>query len=74
MLKSISSVYSDAYIFAKGTITVVGAGATAAARQIGRNNRQATFKHCTPQTDCITGLNNTQIVNLNDIDVVMSII
>ena len=48
MLKSISSVYSDAYIFAKGTITVVGAGATAAARQIGRNNRQTTFKHCTP--------------------------
>ena len=59
MLKSILCDYSDAYIFAKGTITVVEAGVAAAARQIDRNNRQAIFKCCTPQTNCITEINNT---------------
>ena len=33
MLKSSLSDYSDAYILVKGTITIAGAGADAAARQ-----------------------------------------
>ena len=41
MLKLNSCHQSDAYILVKGTITVVGAVATAAARQTNRNGKQA---------------------------------
>ena len=71
MLKSNLCHYSDAYPFAP---TVVGAGATASARKIGRNNRHAIFKNCVPYIDCITEINNTQVDNGKDLDVVMSII
>ena len=46
--------YSDACILNKGNITVVRARATNAARQRGRNNKQAIFKNCVPFNDCIT--------------------
>ena len=51
--------YSDAYIVVKGRITVVGAGATAAARKADRNDKQVTFKNGTPFSDCISEMNNT---------------
>ena len=50
MLKSSLYVYSDAYILVKGTKT----GATQQARQVDRNNKQATFKICAPFTEYIT--------------------
>ena len=46
-----------------GTITVVGQEADAAVRTADRNNKQATFKNCTPFTDCINEINNTKVDN-----------
>ena len=66
MLKSSLCDYSDAYILAKGTITVnktAPAGAAAIKKVI--------FKNCAPFTNCISKINNTQIDNAKDIDIVM---
>ena len=52
-------------------MTVVGAGADAAAITTDRNNRQAIFKNCALFTDCITEINNTHVDNAKDLNVVM---
>ena len=71
MLMSKLCDYSDAYILVKGTVTIVGAGADAAAQAADRNNKQIMFKNCAPFTNCISEINNTQIENAKDLDVVM---
>ena len=68
MLKSSLCDYSDTYILVKGTTSI--------AEQEGdnpnNNNKEVVvFKDCTPFTDCISEINNTQIDNAKDIDVVM---
>ena len=67
ILNSILCNYSDAYILAKGTISI--------AAQTGDNpnngNKEVLFKNCAPFTDCISEINNTQIENAKDINVVM---
>ena len=68
MLKSSLCVYSDAYSFVKGTITVNN---TAAAGAANNTNRKVIFKNCAPFTNCISEINNTQIDNAKDIDIVM---
>ena len=69
ILNSILCNYSDAYILAKGTISI--------AAQTGDNpnngNKEVVFKNCAPFTDCISEINNTQIENAKDINVVMPI-
>ena len=70
MLKSILYDYSDAYILVKGRISITGAGYNAAARQIDERNKGVIFKNCTPCTNCISEINNTQIDNAKDLDVV----
>ena len=58
---------SDVYILASGTITVAELAAG------GWNNGiEVVFKNFALFTDCISEKNNTQIHNLKDIDVVMS--
>ena len=71
MLKSSSCGCSEGYIFVKGDMTFVGAGATDVTRQEDRNNKQAILKTCAPFMDCITEINNTQVDNAKDLDVVM---
>ena len=71
MLKSSLCDYSDAYILVKGTITIAGAGADAAARQADERGKGVAFKNCAPFTNCISEINNTQIYNAKDIDIVM---
>ena len=71
MLKSSLCEYSDAYILVKGTITITGAGADAAARQADERDKGAAFKNCAPFTNCISEINNTQVDNAKDIDIVM---
>ena len=71
MLKSSLCGYSDAYILFKGTITITGAGADAAARQADERDKGVALKNCAPFTNCISEINNTQIGNTKDIDVVM---
>ena len=71
MLKSSLCDYSDAYILVKGTITIAGAGADAAARQTDKRDKGVIFKNCAPFTNCISEINNTQVDNAKDIDIVM---
>ena len=71
MLKSSLCDYSDAYILAKGTITITGAGADAAARQADERDKGVAFKNCAPFINCISEINNTQVDNAKDIDIVM---
>ena len=71
MLKSSLCDYSDAYIIVKGTITITGAGADAAARQADERDKGVAFKNCAPFINCISEINNIQVDNAKDIDVVM---
>ena len=71
MLKSSLCDYSDAYIVVKGTITITGAGADAAARQTDERDKGVAFKNCAPLTNPISEINNTQVDNAKDIDIVM---
>ena len=73
MLKSSLCDYSDAYILVKGTITINGRGADAAARQADERDKAVSFKNCAPFINCISEINNTQIDNAKDIDIVMPI-
>ena len=54
MLKSSLCDYSDAYILAKGTIKVTGAGDNDGARQVHERNKGVTIKNCASFTDCIS--------------------
>ena len=61
MLRSSLCDCSDAYILAKGNITVNNnAGASDAANNIGK---KVIFKNCAPFTNCISKINNAQIDN-----------
>ena len=71
MLKSSLCDYSDSYILVKGTITITGAGADAAARQADERDEGVVFKNCAPFTNCISEINNMQVGNAKDIDIVM---
>ena len=70
-LKSSLCDYSDAYVLVKGTITINGRGADAAARQEDEGDKGVAFKNCAPFVNCISEINNTQIDNAKDIDIVM---
>ena len=67
MLRSSLCDYSDAYIFVKGTITVVKA--TAAAPN--NANKKVIFKSCAPFTRCMSRINNMQVHDAQYIDVLM---
>ena len=67
MLKSSLRDYSDGYILVSGTSTVVELETGG-----GNNIKKVTFKNCTPFTDCISEINNTQVDNVEAIDIAMS--
>ena len=71
VLKSSLCDHSDAYILVKRKITITGPGDDAAARQADERDKGVAFKNCAPFTNCISGINNTQIDNCKDIDIVM---
>ena len=60
--------YIDAYIFIKGTITVLNTGTAAAPNN---RNKKVIFRNCAPFTDCINELSNKEIDHAKEIDVVM---
>ena len=71
MLRSSLCDYSDAYILVKGNISVnntAGAGADA-----NNTNKKLIYKNCTPFTDTIREINNSQVDNAKDIDIVIPI-
>ena len=61
ILKSNLCDYSDAYILAKGDITI----AAAPAKQVG-------FKNCSPFTKCITKIDGTTLGDAEDLDLIIS--
>ena len=69
MLRSSLCDYSDAYILAKGNISVNNTAAAGAAEN--NTNKKVIFKNCAPFTNCISKINNTQIDNAEYIDIVM---
>ena len=71
MLKSSLCDYSDAYILVKGKFTITAAGDDEAARQADERNKGVVFKNCTPFTNCISEINNTQADNAKDNDILM---
>ena len=71
MLKSSLCDYSDAYTLLKGKIKITGAGDDAAARQGDERDKVVAVKDCTPFTNCISQINNTQIDNAKDFDIAM---
>ena len=73
MLRSNLCNYADAYILVKGTITITGAGADDAAKQVDERNKGVIFKNCAPFTKCISRINGTDIDNAHDIDIVMPV-
>ena len=70
MLRSSSCDYCDAYILVSGTITINGARNDDVTR-LDKRNKEAIFKNCTPFTDCISDINNTQKGNAKYIDAVI---
>ena len=69
MLKSSLCDYSNAYIVIKGNVTVNNtAVADGDANKI---NKKVAFKNCSPSTDCISEINNTQLDNAKYTDIVM---
>ena len=61
--------YSDAHILVQGTTTIQNTAAAGAA--VKNTNKKVIFKSCAPFTDCIIGINNTQMDDAQKIDVVM---
>ena len=70
MLRSSSCDYCDAYILVSGTITINEARNDEVTR-LDKRNKEVIFKNCTPFTDCISDINNTQKDNAKYIDVVI---
>ena len=68
MLMSSLCNYSDAYILASARITVPNIAAAGAAAN---HRKNIIIKNCAPITNCMSKINNTQIVNAKDIDLVM---
>ena len=71
MLRSNLCNYADASILVKATITITGAGADDAAKQLDKRNKGVIFKNCAPFIKCITRINGTDIDNTRDIDIVI---
>ena len=73
MLKSNLCDYVDAYVLVKGTITITGTGDDYAAKRLDEQNKGVIFKNGAPFSKCISGINNTDIDNAQDVDIVMPI-
>ena len=71
MLRSSLCDYADAYILAKGTITITGARNDDATKPADERTKGVTFKNCAPFTKCISRISNTDIDNAQDFDIVM---
>ena len=69
ILRSSLCDYRDAYMFAKGNISVNNAVAQGAAAN--NTNKKVIFKNCATFTECISKINNTQVDNAEDIDIVI---
>ena len=69
ILKSSLGDYSDGYILVKGKISIARALVPAEQNNV---DKEVVYENCALFTDCISEINNTQIDNVKEIDVVMS--
>ena len=69
MIRSNSCNYRDEYIFVKGTLTVPNTETSGA--EVNNTNKNVIFKNCTPFTNCVTKISNTQVDDAQKIHVVM---
>ena len=67
MISSSLCDHSDAYILVKGTITVPNTADAGAA--VNNTNKKVIFKNFAPFTDSITEIGNTQVDDVQKIDV-----
>ena len=65
MIRSNLWDYSDAYIYAKGTVAV--ANTARAGLAVNSANYKVILKSCTSSTNCIGEISNTQVDNAHDI-------
>ena len=72
MLKSCLCDYSDAYIIVSGNITIHGARADDAVKPTNELNKEAIFNICVPFTKYISEINNTQVDDVHEFHIVMS--
>ena len=72
MLRSSLCDYDNAYILAKGNISVNNTAAEGAAAN--NASKKVIFKNCALFTNCISKINNTQLDNSEYIDIVMQMI
>ena len=70
IIKSILCYYNGAYILVKRTISIKRKSWD----NPNNGDKEVVCKNCTPFTDCISEINNTQIDNAKDTDVVMPMI
>ena len=69
MWRSTSCDYRDAYNLIKGTIAMPNTETAGTATN--NTNKKVIFKKSAPLTDCISGINSTQVDKAQDIDVVL---
>ena len=70
MIRSSLCDYNDVYVRDKRTITIPNMAATGAVTN--NTNKEVIFKNCTSFSKCIGKINNTQVDDVHDIDVVIS--
>ena len=73
MLRSNLCDYADAYMLAKGTITITGVGEDNAEKWLDEGDKGVIFKNYVPFTKFISRINNTDIDNAKDIHIVMAL-
>ena len=71
MLKSSLCDYSDVYILVKRSITTTGAGGDAASSEADERNKGVIIKNCALFINSKSKIDNTEIDNVQDIDIVM---
>ena len=71
ILRSNLCDYVHAYIFVKGTITIIGVGDDDAEKRLDERNRGVIFKNYVPFNKCISRINNTGTDTAQDFDIVM---
>ena len=59
MLRSNLCDHNDPYILLTGAITITGARADDAAKELDESTKGVIFKNCAPFIDCISEINNT---------------
>ena len=70
MIRSYLCEHSDPYILVKRTINVLNTATLGAT--VNNTNEEVISKNCAPITNCVTEINNTQVDDIQYINIVVS--